>query len=48
MVVYAGTTQVYVRKCNCGQGLEEEMGMGGKEMSLLSYHFVPFDFFNHV
>lgn len=26
----------------------EEMGMGGKETSLLLYHFVPFDFFNHV
>ena len=48
MVVYAWTTQVFVRKCNCRRGWEEEMGMGGKEMSPLLYRFVLFDIFNHV
>ena len=46
MVVYAWSTQVYVWKRNLDEG--EKMGMGGKETSLLLYHFVPFDFFNHV
>ena len=48
MVVYAWTTQVYVRKSNRGRGWEEAMGMSGKEISPLLYHFVLFDFFNHV